>query len=199
MPSSHASEFDQVIRAGGVVLFPSDTVYGLACDPDNAAAVRRLYAIKGRPAEKPSARMFFDLGAAVAALPALLRASAEPRGATKLGPRTQTALVELLPGPATLVLPGGLGLRVVDVPVLKGARVSVLQSSANLSGEADARTLAEVDERVKGAVDLWIDGGTLPGTPSTVIDLRAYEQRRSWAILRQGALPETTVAAILGD
>jgi L-threonylcarbamoyladenylate synthase len=198
MPNSHASEFDQVIRSGGVVLFPSDTVYGLACDPDNDAAIKRLYAIKRRRAEKPSARMFFDLGAAVAALPALIRASAESRSDAKLGPRTQAALAELLPGPATLVLPGGLGLRVVDVPALKGARVSVLQSSANLSGGADARTLAEVDESVQAAVDLRIDGGELPGTPSTVIDLRAYEQQRSWAILRQGALPEATVAAILG-
>jgi L-threonylcarbamoyladenylate synthase len=194
---SHAREFEQVIRSGGIVLFPSDTVYGLACDPDNVAAVRRLYAIKGRPPEKPSARMFFDLGTAVAALPALLRAS--PRSNVRLGPRTQAVIAELLPGPATLVLPGGLGLRVVHVPALAGARVSVLQSSANLSGEPDARALDDIDPAIASAVDLTIDGGILPGTPSTVVDLRAYEREGNWVILRQGALPQAQIAAILDE
>ena len=82
--------FEQVIARGGVVLFPSDTVYGLACDPENAAAIERLYALKGRPAEKAAAVMFFDLEAALAALP-------------ELGPRTQAALRALMPGAVTLL------------------------------------------------------------------------------------------------
>ena len=73
------SEFEQVIADGGVVLFPSDTVYGLACDPENADAIERLYALKGRPADKSAAVMFFDLEAALRPLP-------------ELGPRTQAAL-----------------------------------------------------------------------------------------------------------
>ena len=63
--------------AGGVAVFPADTVYGLACDPENADAVARLYALKGRPPDKPAAVMFFDL--AIAALPELGRARARAR------------------------------------------------------------------------------------------------------------------------
>ena len=58
-----ADAFDACIAAGGVAVFPADTVYGLACDPDNAEAVERLYALKGRPTGKPSAVMFFDAAA----------------------------------------------------------------------------------------------------------------------------------------
>ena len=68
------TSFEEVIARGGVVLFPSDTVYGLACDPENAAAIERLYALKGRPADKSSAVMFFDLEAALEAVPELGRA-----------------------------------------------------------------------------------------------------------------------------
>jgi L-threonylcarbamoyladenylate synthase len=173
------NEFDRVIRSGGVVVFPSDTVYGLACDPDNAAAVERLYALKGRPRRKPSAVMFFDLDAAIAALP-------------ELGPRTRAALERLLPGPVTVVLPTG-GLRVVAVPELAGVRVAVLQSSANLSGGADPKRLEDVPEAIREAADLVIDGGELPGTASTVVDLRGYEADGSWEILREGALGADTL------
>lgn len=195
MTTSHATEFEQVIRAGGIALFPSDTVYGLACDPDNELAIKRLYAIKRRPAEKPSARMFFDLATALGQLPELVE-RAQP--GTVLGPKIQAALIKLLPGPATLVLPSGVGLRVVEVPQLSGATVAVLQSSANLSGEADPHTLQAVNKAIREAADLQIDGGKLPGIPSTVIDLRAYEHSGDWRILRQGALPETQIAQVLG-
>ena len=60
MTSDRAAEFDATIRAGGVVLFPSDTVYGLACDPENEHAIDRLYAIKRRPLDKAAAVMFFS-------------------------------------------------------------------------------------------------------------------------------------------
>ncbi len=87
-----AERFTACIRAGGVVLFPADTVYGLACDPCSADAVRRLYEIKGRPPAQPAAVMFFALAPALAALP-------------ELGPRTRDALTRLLPGPLTVLLP----------------------------------------------------------------------------------------------
>lgn len=173
--------FDDVIRAGGIVLFPSDTVYGLAVHPDHAG---RLYALKGRPESKPSALMYFDLETALAAHP-------------DLGPRTRTALGRLVPGPATVVLPGGVGVRVIDLP---GASVPVLQSSANRSGEPEARRLVDVDPVIRAGVDLEIDGGKLPGIPSTVVDLRDYEGEGHWQILRDGALPlEAVSAALDGD
>ena len=74
---------------------PADTVYGLACDPTSRKAVARLYALKGRPADKPAAVMFFWLERALAALP-------------ELGPRTRAALEALLPGAVTLLLPNPL-------------------------------------------------------------------------------------------
>ncbi len=183
---SAASEFEACIAAGGVAVFPSDTVYGLACDPESRAAVERMYALKGRAPDKPSAVMFFDAGLAVAALP-------------ELGERTRALMARLLPGGVTLVLPnprrryplaGGeaLGLRVPDVPLLRGVGRPVLQSSANAAGAPDAWRLEEVPEAIREGADLVIDAGELPGTPSTVIDLQRYEEAGEWAILRAGAV-----------
>jgi L-threonylcarbamoyladenylate synthase len=182
-----------------VALFPADTVYGLACDPESEAAVERLYAIKGRPPDRPAAVMFFQPAEALAALPGL-------------GPSTRGALERLLPGPVTLLLPnperrfplaGGpaperLGLRVPDVPLLASVGRPVLQSSANPSGGADARRLDDVDARIRDAVDLELDGGELPGTPSTVIDLSRYEETADYEIVREGALSAAAVRVALG-
>ena len=87
-----ADRFSACIAAGGVAVFPADTVYGLACDPDDREAVARLYALKGRPARQASAVMYFDAGLALAALP-------------ELGGRTRALLERLLPGGVTLLLP----------------------------------------------------------------------------------------------
>jgi tRNA (cmo5U34)-methyltransferase len=73
----------------------------------------------------------------------------------------------------------------------------VLQSSANRSGDRDPRRVEEVPELLRAAADLAIDGGELPGTPSTVLDFRSYDESGSWSIVRQGALDETTVKAAL--
>jgi L-threonylcarbamoyladenylate synthase len=186
-----AETFSRCIAVGGVAVFPADTVYGLACEPDLDDAVERLYALKGRRPDKPAAVMFFARDLALAALP-------------ELGPRTRAALEALLPGAVTLLLPnparrfplagGGdvLGLRVPALPPalapLAGVRWPVLQSSANRAGGADARTLDEVPEPIRREADLILDGGELPGTPSTVVDLRAFETTRDWAIVREGAL-----------
>jgi L-threonylcarbamoyladenylate synthase len=187
-----AAEFEACIAAGGVAVFPSDTVYGLACDPENRDAVERMYALKGRPPDKPSAVMFFDAGLALAALP-------------ELGSRTRALMGRLLPGGVTLVLPnplgrfplaGGdsLGLRVPDVPLLRGAGRPVLQSSANVTGGPDARRIEEVPAAIRAGADLVVDAGELPGTPSTVVDLRAFEDTGEWSILRAGAVSAEIVA-----
>jgi len=194
--------FERCITVGGVALVPADTVYGLATEPDSREGFDRLYALKGRPPLRPSAVMFFQRELALASLP-------------ELGPRTRAAFKRLLPGPVTLLLPNParrftlacgptpetLGIR---VPALTGvlaplaaARWPVLQSSANPSGGADARRLADVDARIRAGVDLQLDGGELPGTPSTVIDLTGYEDDGDYAIVRQGALSAGDVAARL--
>jgi L-threonylcarbamoyladenylate synthase len=183
-----AETFSRCIAVGGVAVFPADTVYGLACEPDIDDAVERLYRLKGRRPDKPAAVMFFRKDLALAALP-------------ELGDATREAVEKLLPGPFTLLLPNParryplacgpdpttLGLRVPDLPALAAVSWPVLQSSANLAGGPDARTLAEVPEPIRNGADLILDGGELPGTPSTVLDLRAYEASRDWAVVREGA------------
>ena len=193
-----ASTFERVITNGGVAVFPADTVYGLACAPDDPAAVERLYALKGRAPDKPAAVMFFSLARALNALP-------------ETPPRTRAALEALLPGPVTLLLPNPghrfplasgpdpdtLGIRVPALAALSTVGVPVLQSSANRAGGADARTLDDVPERIRAGADLVLDGGELPGTPSTVIDLRRYEETREWRVLRAGAMPPEAIATVL--
>jgi L-threonylcarbamoyladenylate synthase len=200
--AADAETFSRCIAVGGVAVFPTDTVYGLACEPDSREAVAQLYFLKGRRPEKPAAVMFFSLELALAALP-------------ELGPRTVDALQALLPGAVTLLLPNPrgrwplacgpdpqtLGLRVPAWPdpleVLGAVRWPVLQSSANDAGGHDARSLDQVPRRMRLAADLVLDGGALPGTPSTVVDLRGYEPDASWSVLREGAVPATAVEQAL--
>jgi L-threonylcarbamoyladenylate synthase len=192
LTAADAETFGRCIAVGGVAVFPADTVYGLACDPDTDEAVDRLYRLKGRRPDKPAAVMFFRLELALAALP-------------ELGERTRAAVEALLPGPFTLLLPNParrfplacgpdpetLGLRVPALPerlaALGTVTWPVLQSSANRAGGPDARTLDAVPEPIRVAADLVLDGGELPGTPSTVVDLRPYERSRDWRIVREGA------------
>jgi len=197
--------FERCISVGGVAIFPADTVYGLATEPDSREGVERLYRLKGRAPDKPAAVMFFQVEAALAALP-------------ELGERTRAAVERLLPGALTLLLPnparryplaGGragadqerLGVR---VPLLEGALAPlaavgwpVLQSSANRAGGADARRVADIDESVRAGVDLVLDAGELPGTPSTVIDLSAYEDDGGWSVVREGAVPREALVRSL--
>lgn len=200
MTPEDAETFERCISVGGVALFPADTVYGLATEPDSREGVERLYRLKGRRPDKPSAVMFFQLGAALAALP-------------ELGPRTREAMERLLPGPVTLLLPNParrfplacatepdtLGVR---VPGLHGAleplaavRWPVLQSSANRAGEPDARRLEDVDPSLRAGVDLVLDAGELPGTASTVLDFSAWEEGGTFELVREGALPLDAVVA----
>ena len=195
MTPEEAKSFDDCIAGGGVALFPSDTVYGLATDPESEDGVRRLYELKGRPPDRPAAVMFFDLDRALAEL-------------ASVGERTSAAMHGLLPGQVTLLLPNPerryplacgpeperLGLR---VPALAGPSVAVLQSSANHSGGADARRLDDVPAALRAGVDLEIDGGELAGTPSTVVDLTRYETEGEHTIVREGAVPAAEVAAAL--
>lgn len=189
--------FERCILDGGVALFPADTVYGLACDPLNPAAFGRLNALKGRDPEKPVAVMYFD--------PLMMR---ELLG--DLGPRTGDAVGRLLPGPVTLVLPNPagryplacgadtstLGVRLIEGP-LAGAGCVAAQSSANLAGEPPPRRVEDVEATILEGADEVLDGGELPGSASTVIDLSSYEDG-DFRVLREGAVSAAEVAATLG-
>jgi L-threonylcarbamoyladenylate synthase len=200
--SEDVSELSRCIARGAVALFPADTVYGLAADPDSPGAVERLYTLKGRPPAKSAAVMFFTLDAALECM-------------SELGARTRSALSALTPGPVTLLLGNPLrrfplacgadthtlGLRVPAWPVPLAALAEmerpVLQSSANLAGERDARLLEEVPAQIRAGVELMLDGGELPGVPSSVIDLRDYERHGTWSVVREGALSSELIGRAL--
>jgi L-threonylcarbamoyladenylate synthase len=177
------------IESGGLAIVPTDTVYGLAATPFSEDAVRALYLAKGRVEQQPTALVVHDLDRLRECLPELS------------GAHERVASV-LLPGPYTLVVPnparrlawiGGsrpetIGIR---IPALTGAggdllaRVgSLVATSANLPGGPDPRTLADVPEQLRAAAAALLDGGELPGMPSTVVDLTGTEPR----ILREGAV-----------
>jgi L-threonylcarbamoyladenylate synthase len=183
------AELERCVADGDVAIFPADTLYGLACDPQNAGAIQRIHALKGRDEGKSAAVMFF----APLAMRGILSA---------VGPRTRDALGALLPGPVTAVVhnpgrryplacredPERLGLRLVEGP-LAGARCAIFQTSANRSGEPAPSRFEDVDPAIVGGVDLAIDGGGLGGEPSTVVDLTPLEGEGKWEVLREGALP----------
>ncbi len=178
------------IRAGRLAIVPTDTVYGLATTPYDEDAVRGLYLAKGRVEQQPTALVVRDLELLRECLPEL-------DGAPERVARA------LLPGPYTLILPNPgrrfpwlagsrpetLGVR---IPGLAGPARDVLDragalvaTSANLPGGPDPHTLADVPEQLRVAAAALVDGGELPGTPSTVIDLTGDEP----VVLREGAVP----------
>jgi len=178
------------IQAGRLAIVPTDTVYGLATTPHREEAVLALYRATGREGRQPTAVVTADLGMLRGLLPEL--------------PATAEAIARaLLPGPYTLIVPNpaerfpwltgtrpaAIGVR---VPAVEGparellARVGALvATSANLPGGSDPHTLADVPEQLRAAADALLDGGPLPGTPSTVIDLTGAEP----VVLREGAVP----------
>lgn len=188
---------ERTIAAGGVAVFPSDGVYGLACDPLDPAAIGRIHALKGRDDGKPSAVMYLS--------PLSMRELV-----ADLGPRARDAVGALLPGPLTLVLPNPrrryplacredperLGVRLIGGP-LEGAMCPLFQTSANHSGEPPPASFDAVPPEIVAGADLAIDGGELSGQPSTVVDLSALDESGEWRILRQGALSAEDVAKTL--
>jgi len=188
---------ERCIAGGGVAVFPADGLYGLACDPLDAAAVERIHALKGRDKGKSSAVMYFS--------PLAMR---ELVGG--LGPRAREAVGALLPGPVTLVVanqerryplacredPERLGVRLIGGP-LAGAMCPVFQTSANRSSEPAPGSFEEVPEEIVAGADLAIDGGALTGAPSTVVDLSRYDESGEWKVLREGAVSAEEFAAVL--
>ena len=186
---------ERTILGGGVAIFPADGLYGLACDPQNPAAIERIHRLKGRDEGKSSAVMFFS--------PLAMRELV-----ATLDSRTRDALAALLPGPVTLVVPNPehryplacredpsrLGVRLIEGP-LAGANVAIFQTSANRSGEPAPAAFDEIDSTLIAGTDLAIDGGRLTGSPSSVVDVTGAEP----LILREGALPAAEVSGLLAS
>jgi L-threonylcarbamoyladenylate synthase len=169
---------------------PFDTVYGLAADPHQEEPTKRLYELKGRDQTAPSALVARDLDYLLECVP-------------ELKGRAASLARLLLPGPVTLVLPNpalrfrwltgtnpeAIGVRVPDFDG-PGAEVlavvgALVATSANHPGGPDPKRLDEVPEDIRQGAAALVDGGELPGSASTVIDLTGEKPR----ILREGALP----------
>jgi L-threonylcarbamoyladenylate synthase len=197
-PDAARTALERCVGDGGVAIFPADTLYGLACDPLNAAAIDRIRSVKDRDESKPYAVMYFS--------PLAMRELV-----SGLGERSRQAVADLLPGPVTLVIPNPerryplaspddpvrLGVRLIEGP-LAGAMTPILQTSANYSGEPAPRGFEDIDERVVSGADLAIDGGELIGAPSTVVDLSEFDSAGTWRVLREGALPSGAIEQVLG-
>ncbi|HYO48464.1 MAG TPA: L-threonylcarbamoyladenylate synthase [Chloroflexia bacterium] len=187
----------QAVAGGGVVAFPTDTVYGVGCDPYRVQAINTIYEIKGRAQQK--------------ALPLLLSgqdrlaqvAGALPDTAARLGER-------FWPGALTLVVPRAPGLPgelgggdtiAVRVPAHDGLRAfieacggAIASTSANISGQPDALDAGQVADYFGESVDMIVDDGRVQGgVPSTVVDCTVKPP----AILRLGAVSEAAIRAVL--
>jgi L-threonylcarbamoyladenylate synthase len=164
------------LRGGGVVAYPTDTLYGLAVDPRNDAAVERLFAVKGRGA------------ASAIALIAADAAMAEEVGARGFGPLERRLASAFWPGPLTIVVPaaggmaaalaprGTLGVRVPAHAVARSLSAAfgacITATSANLAGRPPAVTADEVAAALGAFVDFLVDAGPAPGgAPSTIVEI----------------------------
>jgi L-threonylcarbamoyladenylate synthase len=188
----------RILQSGGLVAFPTDTVYGLAANLHSEAAIDRIYQAKGRDSTK--------------AIPVLIShldqldqvVSSFPSSARKLAghfwPGALTLVVPRLPDlPTNLSSESTVAIRMPDyAPVL-----TVLQhcgplavTSANLSGEANPLSAQDVLDQLEGRIDLVLDGGRVNGgVPSTIIDCHVEPP----VILRQGAISEEAIQAVLQD
>lgn len=194
-------EAAELLRAGGLVAFPTETVYGLGADATNEAAVEALYAAKRRPPHNP---LIVHVES---------RAAAEPLAL--LDRRAERLVQRFWPGPLTLVLPrregsaisrlatAGLATLAIRVPahpvalaLLEAARVPVVAPSANRSGRVSPTSASDVAVELGDAIELILDAGPCRiGVESTVIDLSEPDRP---VLLRPGGVPREAIEEILG-
>lgn len=188
----------ELLREGQVVAIPTDTVYGLAANPFDLAAVEKIFVIKGRAKGAPLLLLVDSLEMA-----ADLSAELPPqfdRLARRFWPGPLTIVVEAsskLP-PAVTGQSGRIGLRLpaaaIPVALIQKAGVPLTGTSANRTGEKECSTAQEVQQCFGERLPLILDGGASGATqPSTVVSLR----QDSWEVLREGAIPAEEIAAVL--
>jgi L-threonylcarbamoyladenylate synthase len=201
LPANEAAmaQAARLLAEGGLVAFPTETVYGLGADATNPTAIARLYAAKGRPAFNPLIAHVSDVAAA-----------------KRIGrfDTTATALAEAFwPGPLTLVLPktndckvadlatAGLDTVAIRLPahpvarqILRAFGGAVVAPSANLSGHVSPTSAAHVESDLSGRIDLIIDGGPVAvGVESTIVGCFDTPM-----LLRPGGLPRDEIERVLG-
>jgi L-threonylcarbamoyladenylate synthase len=186
------------LRAGELVVYPTETFYGIAADPFSASALERLFAIKGRDPQKPIALIAADSSMAFGI-------------ASRVPAAAKTLASAFWPGPLTIVLParsgfppsligpdGGVGVRVSPHPIARGLSEKfggpITATSANRSGENPATTLKMAHESLGDEVKVFLEGGTLSASaPSTVIACDASGYR----VIRAGTIAERELIAAL--
>jgi len=183
------------IGRGGVVAIPTDTVYGLACDPSSATAIDRIYAIKRRPADLELTL----LTATIADIEDDVVLSAAARAlASAYWPGALSIVCELRRRRWEIPRTGeSLSVRVPDHPVtleLLRRTGPLATTSANRHGKPPAGTAAEVAAAFGGEIDAIVDGGRCGGLPSTIIDCTTTTPR----VLRVGPIPATVLHSLLG-
>ncbi len=178
-----------ILRSGGLVVFPTETVYGLGADATNPQAIERLNRVKGRPADKPYSWHLACAEKVRSFLP-------------DISPLAKRLMDRFWPGPLTIVLSIGegrtIGFRVPDHPVaqafLKACDVPVAAPSANRSGNPPPTNVDQVLANLNGSVDGIVDSGpTAVGRESTVV--RVVEE--DVEILRQGAIDSQTIRSLM--
>jgi L-threonylcarbamoyladenylate synthase len=188
------------LRAGELVVFPTETFYGIAADPFSSAALGQLFAIKGRDPQKPIALIAADASMAFSV-------------ASEISSITRILAKAFWPGPLTIVLPartgfpaqlvgpdGGVGVRVSPHPIARalseGIGRPITATSANRSGEEPATTTRAARESLGDEVKVFLEGGTLRASaPSTVISCDASGYR----IIRAGAIADREIVAALSE
>ena len=184
-----------ILRAGALVVAPTETRYGLLGRADKAEVVEKVYRAKKRPLSQPIAIFVGSLE--------MVTHYAE------LNPPAQFLARLFLPGPLTLVLKGlpewdspvarddKVGIRLSPAPVIQEIMERVgfplTATSANISGAAELSSIDEISQALGAAVDLYLDGGVLDGAPSTVVDCSGDPPK----ILRKGAVDEKEIMAAL--
>jgi L-threonylcarbamoyladenylate synthase len=186
----------KVIRQGGLVGFPTDTVYGLACDPFSSTAVDRLFDAKIRSSNKAVAILVGSVEQLSRLTPGLTESAATL--ASAYWPGALTLVVPRHPDLPENISPNAtIGVRMPDhafaLELLRQAG-PLGTSSANLSGGSNPLTAEDVFSQLAGRIDLLLDGGTCPGgVPSTVVDCT----QEQIAILRQGAISAESIQSAL--
>jgi L-threonylcarbamoyladenylate synthase len=179
----------RVLDQGGLVVYPTETLYGIAVDHQNAGALARLQTLKGREPGKP-----FPLILALAPEAELLAQDILPAARELMArhwPGALTLVLRARPGLHASLLSegGGVGLRLSSHAIAHGLALAlgraITATSANLAGGPAVSRVADLDPAIVAGVDLVLDGGPTPGgPPSTVLDARTTPPK----VLRQGAV-----------
>ncbi|MBI4851170.1 MAG: threonylcarbamoyl-AMP synthase [Acidobacteria bacterium] len=194
----------QTIKNGGVVAFPTDTFYGLGCDPFNASSVEKIYQLKNRPSYKAILLL-------ISSLEGLDKCIVLEKLTKKQQKYFQILTTNFWPGPLTIVLPASdllpknlvstentVGIRYPNYELAqrltKAVGGAITATSANLSGQPNVETASEVFLQLGNRLDYILDGGKSPGgKPSSVIDLTIEPPN----LVREGAISQISLMTLL--